>query len=341
MKKFTSVILAALPAVLASPCTPSDFKYLVSFGDSYTDEARLNYTFENSDLPSAGTILPELTTASGGRSWPGFVSEKLGVKRFNYAVGGAACSQAIVSRRPTEELPVTFPGVLEYEIDTFMAELEMPEIWDGEDRTAENTVYTLWVGPNDLGHFGFLDDSNAEGTTIADVPECMFEVFDRIYATGGRRFVLFTQLPLEQTPLYVPTELGGREPNFGWPNKGEVNTTRWNHQLKEYTSAVTSMSVYGARVQLLLEDRWPGAILTVFDARRKMMDMYENPEAFLDAPANNSGVYRFCTTSFFDCELAEESLDSFYWYDDTHASPRIRKSQLFFFLTLKLCIRGA
>lgn len=325
MKTFTTAFLAAVPLVLASPCAPSDFKYLVSFGDSYTDEARLNYTIDNGELPPAGTVLPEVPTASGGRSWPGFVSEKLGVKRFNYAVGGASCSQAMVARRPVEFMPVVFPGVVDYEIDTFVAELDHPDIWGGESRTAENTVYTLWVGPNDLGLFGFLDDSNAEGTTIADIPECMFDVFDRLYATGGRRFVLFTQLPLERTPQYVPEHLGGREPTFGWPTKDDVNATRWQHQLEEYTTAVSSLSVYGARVQLLLEDRWPGAVLTVFDARRKMLDMYAEPEAWLDGSANKTSPWRLCTDDFFDCDISEETLDSHYWYDDTHASPKIRK----------------
>lgn len=48
------------------------FKNFVVFGDSYTDESRLDYfTAHNSTPPPVGLLLPESLDASdGGRVWP-------------------------------------------------------------------------------------------------------------------------------------------------------------------------------------------------------------------------------------------------------------------------------
>lgn len=55
--------------------------------------------------------------------------------------------------------------------------------------------------------------------------------------------------------------------------------------------------------------------------------MYRVPEEYFEAPANGTGLYHICTPGdpFPDCPTADEPLDSFQWYDDTHASPRARK----------------
>lgn len=48
------------------------FKNLVVFGDSYTDESRLDYfTAHNNTPPPVGLLLPEsLDAFDGGRVWP-------------------------------------------------------------------------------------------------------------------------------------------------------------------------------------------------------------------------------------------------------------------------------
>lgn len=67
----------ALPAANPSTATRSNtwsaqqFSHLITFGDSYTDENRLNYFYGNNDNPPPpGTVLPEACSsprqASGG-----------------------------------------------------------------------------------------------------------------------------------------------------------------------------------------------------------------------------------------------------------------------------------
>lgn len=88
----------------------SNFDSLVTFGDSYTDENRLNYFgSHNGSAPPPGTFLPEsFATASGGKTWPRYVIQYAGsnsatewdpkMTLYDYAVSGAVCSNEITPR---------------------------------------------------------------------------------------------------------------------------------------------------------------------------------------------------------------------------------------------------
>ena len=92
------------------PWSVSRFNSLITFGDSYTDENRLIYFIANQNTaPPPGTLLPEsLHSFDGGRTWPRYVVQytgeevkgtfKPGLELYNYAVGGASCSNEITPR---------------------------------------------------------------------------------------------------------------------------------------------------------------------------------------------------------------------------------------------------
>lgn len=46
-------------------------------------------------------------------------------------------------------------------------------------------------------------------TNITSYIDCIWAVFDTIYAAGGRRFVLLNTAPLQLAPLYAPQSVGG------------------------------------------------------------------------------------------------------------------------------------
>ncbi|EFY88176.1 GDSL lipase/acylhydrolase family protein [Metarhizium acridum CQMa 102] len=65
---------------------------------------------------------------------------------------------------------------------------------------AKNTVYTLWIGTNDLGQDGLLgreaSDSKKKNTvdptsTVDDYLKCVWDAIDQSYNAGARNFVLF------------------------------------------------------------------------------------------------------------------------------------------------------
>lgn len=114
------LLLPFLPFETASSNHPSwfggKFENFVVFGDSYTDESRLDYfTAHNNTLPPVGVLLPESLDASdGGRVWPRCmyglfelydassaltyekdVSQYSGAKLYNYAIAGGICGSIL------------------------------------------------------------------------------------------------------------------------------------------------------------------------------------------------------------------------------------------------------
>ncbi|KAI1199794.1 carbohydrate esterase family 16 protein [Nemania serpens] len=302
---------------------------LVVFGDSYTDEGRLGYFLGTGGVaPPPGTIIPTSNaTAGGGYSWPYYASKQLGAATYNYAVAGATCSNEIVYRY-LDQIHGPYPSVIDYEIPAFQADLKFtstnPQTPLLRHRTPENTVYSLWIGTNDLGNGGFLFDLQVSGKTISDYVDCIWSVFDGIYSTGGRQFALFSQAPLELSPLYAAIQNGGAGNGGYWDNKTAYDTVAYEEKIREYTTLVNTIYDYGAPFQLLVRKRWPGASFIVFNTHQIILDIHNNPDKYLTAPANVTGTYHTCPASG-SCFNSEHPLSSFLWYDDLHPSARAGK----------------
>lgn len=161
----TPVLLAStLSAIAEASCSSKPFKNLVTFGDSYTDNGRLGYYISNDgNPPPAGTLQQQSNdTASGGYAWGQFVEQYTGAAYFDYAVSGATCSNEIISRY-LSFIDKPFPSVVDDELPSFVADVQFQALYS--NRTAENTVYALWIGTNDLGYGAFLSDSQAPGVS--------------------------------------------------------------------------------------------------------------------------------------------------------------------------------
>ncbi|KAI2780512.1 carbohydrate esterase family 16 protein [Daldinia loculata] len=316
-------LLALLPGIATGTSIRNikGVENLVVFGDSYSDEGRLAYLqAHNGTAPPAGTVIPTANmTASGGYTWPHFASQQLGATTYNYAVSGAACSNKIIYRY-LESINGPFPSVIDYEIPAFLADVEYAS---GEgngtffpNRKPDNTVYALWIGTNDLGVNAFLTDSQQPGTTISNFTDCIWSVFDAIYTTGGRRFVLFNEAPLDKSPLYASPRNGGFGDNQYWSNKTAYNTTETEQRMLEYTTSANTIFSYGVPFQLLVEARWPDASFSILNIHQLFLDIYNNPSTYLDAPANSTAPYHECSATaskIVTCTNSENSLSSFLW----------------------------
>jgi hypothetical protein len=139
------------------------------------------------------------------------------------------------------------------------------------------------------------------------------EVFDVIYQTGGRRFVVLNLAPLERSPIYAPLDKGGAGDNQFWQNKTLYNTTEYSYKMLEYTTTVNLLFGLGIPNNLRLANRWPGAEFTHFDVNQLLVDLINNPSG-LDAPANVTGFYHHCqATNNSVCTNAQEPAASFLW----------------------------
>lgn len=301
---------AATTATTTRSCKLHHMENLIAFGDSYTDESRLGYFFANNKAPPPGEMTPESNqTSGGGKTWGRVVADSTGAKLYDYAVGGAMCSNNITSHYLNNAVGV-FPSVLDYEIPAFKTDLGYPKLYP--NRRCDNTVYALWIGTNDLGKDGFLGDQNVQGTSIPDFINCAWKTFDEIYKTGGRHFVLFNEAPLELSPMYAAPENGGTRNNNYWRNKTSYNMTEIQYKMFEYTMSVNMMYDYGAAFEAVIKNRWPGASLTVFNAHQLILDIHANPTAYLTPPATIIGSYVTCDET--NCSTSKNNLSSFLWY---------------------------
>ncbi|KAH8884746.1 hypothetical protein GQ53DRAFT_879396 [Thozetella sp. PMI_491] len=323
---FTLLLLAAVPlAVAASHWShQAPFTNLVTFGDSYTDNGRLGYYFGHNGTGPPPGVYQTVTnkTASGGLAWGQFVEQYARVNYFDYAVSGATCSNALVSRW-LAGIGRSFPSVMDDEIPSFQADVSFKALYP--DRTPENTVYALWIGTNDLGFTGaMLSDSQTPGATITDFVSCVWTVFDSIYKTGGRRFVLLNEAPLQLSPLYASISQGGDSNDQFWPNKTLYNTTEYSEKIRQYTTSVNTMFDYGVPFNLVVKSRWPRATFSIFDVHSLMTDIYNNPKQYLDAPYNVKGSYHTCDPSGSTCVDHSDlgPLSGFLWYDSLHPSEK-------------------
>lgn len=311
--------LSLLPAVaMAQSGIPGlvGVDNLIVFGDSYTDEGRLDWFFSHDGQPPApGTHVPTSNqTAGGTNSWPFYTSGILSSTTYNYAVSGATCSNKLISRY-LEPIDAPFPSVLEYGVPAFQADVDFADDHGDSsffpNRLANNSLYALWIGTNDLGTNAYLTDSQKQGTTISEFIGCIWNVFDAIYDYGGRHFVLFTQAPLERSPLYAAPENSGVLDTGYWANKTSYNMTEYEQKILEYSTNINTIFAYGVPFQLLVRSRWPNATFSVLDTHQIILDITKDPESYLDSPANVTGFYT--SQCGGECENATNPLTSYLW----------------------------
>ena len=319
----SSLILAGTSVAVANAFGwPKGFDTLVTFGDSYTDNGRLGYYIgHGGQAPPPGQYHDvSNVTASGGLSWAQSAALGAGAKLMDYAVSGAVCSNQIVARYASF-MNREFPAILDDEIPSFKADIAFKSLYP--NRNPANTVYAVWIGTNDLGFDAFLSDSQAPGKTISDFVDCVWSVFDAVYKTGGRRFVLLNTAPLELSPLYAHPDDGGIGDSQFWNTKTKYNMTEYGYKIKEYTTNVNTMFEYGVPFQKLLKLRWPLATLDLFDVHSLLKDIHSQPAKYLDAPAS-TGYYRHCAPAGSPCvdQTDVGPLSSFMWFDELHPSDK-------------------
>lgn len=234
-------------------------------------------------------------------------------------VSGAFCSNEIFSRF-LSDINRPFPSVLEDQISGFLGDLGYVNASTGTntfypDRRADNTVYALWIGTNDLGRDAFLTDSQKSGLALPALPACFWDVFDALHAAGARRFVLFQQAPLARSPLYAAPEHGGAPASKYWTDKPSTcNATETEQKMLGNVASVNTMAATGAPFELRIRQRWPGASIAVFDTYRLLSDIMARPADYLDAPADAIGFYHHCDpNNGDDCTDSPNPASSFLW----------------------------
>ncbi|KAL1747183.1 GDSL lipase/esterase [Schizophyllum fasciatum] len=303
------VVLASLALCLDrsfAALPPRTITNLVTFGDSYTDV---------------------VNTGDGGTAWPTYAVQYASsaanatVTLYPFAKSGATCSNQITYR--------PFPSLFESQLPAYYASLGNGTFQFGVD--AGNTLYTLWIGTNDVGSNALLTgptrldeagdaivDSDA---TIVDTITCAVNWVKVLYEHGARNYLFQNMIPLETVPTYSP---------HAYPTKfwtAPRNATEWSVFMRELTTSGNKIA------ELLLKQLAPGledAHLGLFDAHALFADMYNNPADYLNgtAPLNVTGAVHACvyeegqsTSDPVECTTVQGTdRDSYLWYDELHPS---------------------
>lgn len=259
---------------------------------------------------------------SGGRPWPQYVAQYGGLKIYNYAAGGATCDATLI---PQENLSNSqpFPDVKGYEVPTYLAEktLRAPESAKPFlDVPTAQTVYSIWIGTNDVGANGFVADTQSPGANLTSYLDCVYAQVGRLYESGARFFVLQTLAPLQLSPQYGNPATGGLVGStFYWADK--PNATLIWQRMTETVATVNSIYHYRTESEVVAQEKYPGAHFAVFDVEGLLGDIYSRPAVYLNgttvplnvtAPDNKCNHNKVCVRG--------SSPDSYLWYDDLHPS---------------------
>ncbi|KAJ7083595.1 GDSL lipase/esterase [Mycena belliarum] len=285
LSSLLSATFLAVSGIHAVGVRPGQIKNLVTFGDSYSDVR---------------------VTGDQGVAWPDYAAGYAHVALHPFARAGATCSNNLTFR--------PFPPVFESQLPLYFTEtangsLHLP---------AENTIYTLWIGTNDLGVSALLTGDPGPAVSLVDVTECMVNWVKVLYASGARNFIFQNMIPLELTILYAADSY----PNRYWAL--ERNTTEWSILMRETSRSGNRLT------QLMLQALAPalhGAHIALFDSHSLFQDMFDHPARYFNgtAPLNVTGAWDACVSppggGALDCTVANGTdRDSFLWADELHPS---------------------
>jgi phospholipase/lecithinase/hemolysin len=167
-----------------------------------------------------------------------------------------------------------------------------------------------------------LTDSQLPGKTVADYMDCVYDQISRLYANGGRYFVIMNLAPLDLLPQYASPEDGGLAATQYFPTKLGMNATAINGRMHATVAALNQVYAYRTPYETTFNTTWEDINVASFDVNRLMTDIYYNPTKYLNgtAPANVQGVVNLCDAQTSSNCTKQASPDSFEWFDPLHPS---------------------
>ena len=175
------------------------------------------------------------------------------------------CSNDITPRT-FAAIDAPFPAVEQYEIPAYIADSKYVDENGTKfmNNPPDETVYSIFIGTNDLGNYAFISDAQVAGTTIVNYTDCVFGAIQSIYDNGGRYFVLQNVAPLNLSPQYGLPGKGGLETTQYWPDKPS-NITEISYKMLEYVSLVNAVFKYETPYLTEVVKQFPRAHIAVMD----------------------------------------------------------------------------
>ena len=180
---FSTLLVAFVGAVAAVGPAPNQIKNLVTFGDSYTDIVSEQCENDQSiemltHMHNVNVLVPQDGHDDGGTVWPVFAASYGNFTLFPFAKVGATCSNALTPR--------PFPSLFESQLPAYFAAQANGSLGALKPH---DTVYTLWIGTNDVGANALLTGGQTPGVTLVDAVSCAVDWVRALYDGGARNFI--------------------------------------------------------------------------------------------------------------------------------------------------------
>ncbi|KAL7273109.1 hypothetical protein RUND412_004054 [Rhizina undulata] len=189
-----STTAATSSTAASSPASTGSYKYLFSFGDSYSQTGfELNGTAPSPANPLGNPDFPGYTS-SGGINWIGFLIteyNKTEMMSYNLAYGGATIDANIVAPYLSTVLSLVD------QVDIFLDGITSGLVPNWGD----SGLFAFWIGINDIGNTYY--ESVDQDTLHDEMMDSYFEKVQELYDVGAREFLFMTVPPVEKTPLMI------------------------------------------------------------------------------------------------------------------------------------------
>lgn len=106
-----------------------------------------------------------------------YVADYANLTLYPYAIAGATCSNNLTYR--------PFSSVLEGQVPLYLQDKANGSI----SVDADSTIYTLWIGTNDVGANAVLTGAQSPGVTIVNTTRCAVDWVNVLYQSGARNFL--------------------------------------------------------------------------------------------------------------------------------------------------------
>ncbi|KAJ8074376.1 hypothetical protein PM082_015276 [Marasmius tenuissimus] len=170
--KWASYLLSllSLTIVVSGQSPDPDANYWVSFGDSYTQSGfDVSSTLPNRENPIGNPPYPGWT-ATGGEQWLDYDTTQFNKSltlTYNFAYGGATIDANLVE--PYEPTVKSMTDQINQFLD--WNEAGGSAVWK-----SENTLFSVWIGINDIGNSFYLGgDRDAFSDTLLDAEFALVE----------------------------------------------------------------------------------------------------------------------------------------------------------------------
>lgn len=223
------------------------------------------------------------SAADGGIQWPYYLGLYGNYTIWNYAVGGAVCSNELT---PLSGEPDVSSGQQAWFIQDHVVN-------NGTSRQRllldpETFVVVIFVGTNDLGVNSFVTNGQALNVTVPSVADCQLNSIRAMHALGARRFILNSVIPLHLTKLYSNSS----DPTIYYPEVHDGNA--WHKGMYNLEHSLNRILEDGVSV---LTQEWKGdGLVEWFSTYGLFEEMYHHPTQYFNGsiPANVTGHCHQC-----------------------------------------------